>query len=340
MIQNRSSNRLSDLKKYAKNSLSFLTLSDSLQTFHPSCGGYIAYKTFFKSATILGDPIVSQQCMQQALDEFTQEMKSKKYHMNFFLCTDESIRSLRKKGFTCLYVGMEGVVELNNFSIAGRKNWKIRSSVNYAKKHDMIVKEYTYKNHRSQDIEKQICSIANEWEELKKTPELSFAFGSVDFTTPDAARYFYCEYQGEIVAFISYYPIYGSNSYYLDLTRRAIESPRGAIDYCIVKSFEMLKNEDVKKVYIGFSPFSFLSKGSLFNSRFYSNLFTIGKPFFEFGYPAKSEFFFKKKFSTTWEPNYVVFYPRISIRNLLSLIHSMYEGGIASFLIKKIKYMV
>lgn len=339
MIQNQSSDRLSDLKKYAKNSLSFLTLSDSLQIFRGSCEGYIAYKTFFKSATILGDPIAPQHCMQQLIDEFTKEMKSKNYHMNFFLCTDESIQTLRKKGFTCLYVGMEGVVQLNEFTIAGRKNWKIRSSVNHSKKHGLIVKEYDYKNQRNQDIESQISLIANQWQDLKKTPELSFAFGSVDFTTPDATRYFYCEHEGKIVAFISYYPIYGSNSYYLDLTRRAMDSPRGAIDYCIVESFEMLKKEQVQKVYIGFSPFSFLSKGSLFNSRFYTNLFTIGKPLFEFGYPAKSEFFFKKKFSTTWEPNYVVFYPRISIRNVLSLIHSMYDGGIASFLIKKLKYM-
>ncbi|MFO7677370.1 MAG: DUF2156 domain-containing protein [Thermoplasmatota archaeon] len=334
-------NRLSDLKKYGKNSLSYLTLSDSLQTFQGSWKGYIAYKSFFKSATILGDPIVPKESLPQAIDDLKQEMKSKKYHINFFLCTDESIDVLKEKGFTCLYVGMEGVVVLENFTIAGRKKWKIRSSVNYAQKHGMTVEEYRYTSqHKSKDVEQQIISIANEWEQLKKTPELSFAFGSVDFTSSDSIRYFLCKHEGKIVGFISYYPIYGGNGYYLDLTRRAMDAPRGAIDYCIVKSFEILKNEGVKKVYIGFSPFSFISSDSSINSRFYTNLFIIGKPLFEFGYPAKSEFFFKKKFATTWEPNYVVFYPRISIRNILSLIHAMYEGGIASFLIRKIKYML
>ena len=186
----------------------------------------------------------------------------------------------------------------------------------------------------------EIISIAIEWCRLKKTPELSFAFGSVDFDNYEGARYFVCKHKEKIVGFISYYPIFGVNGYYLDLTRRGLHAPRGTIDYLIVKSFEILKEEGAKKIYIGFSPFSFLAHSGSINSRFYRNLFTFVKPLFEFGYPAKSEFFFKKKFATDWEPNYVVFYPRVSIRNLLSLINSIYEGGIAAFVITKLKYLI
>jgi len=339
LANNLKDERSSYLKEYGKNSLSFLTLSDSLTAHQGSWEGYIAYKTFFKSATILGDPIVPDESLKKSIIDLKENLLSKKYHLNFFLCTDRSIQILKKQGFKCFYVGMEGVVDLNKFTISGRKKWKIRSSVNYAIKNNMTVDEYLYsKNYRSEEIENDINKIANDWCGLKKTPELSFAFGHVDFNKFDGTRYFICRHQGKIVGFISYYPISGINSYYLDLTRRGLNAPRGTIDYLMVKSFEKLKEEGAKKIYIGFSPFSFLSYENSINSRFFTNLFTLVKPFFELYYPAKSEFFFKKKFATDWEPNYVVFYPRISIRNFLSLIHSMYEGGIGAFAISKLKY--
>jgi len=340
VIKNQHDNRISYLKKYGKNSLSFLTLSDSLTAHRGEWNGYIAHKNFLKSATILGDPIVPDSSLEQAIIDLKEDFLSKKYHINFFLCTDKSISILKRIGFKCFYVGMEGVVHLNKFTISGRKKWKIRSSVNYAKRNNMTVEEYTCsKNNRSKEVENEITSIAEEWCRLKKTPEFSFAFGHVNFDNYEGIRYFVCKHKEKIVGFVSYYPIFGLNGYYLDLTRRGLHSPRGTIDYLIVKSFETLKKERTEKIYIGFSPFSFLSYDSSINSRFYTNLFSFTKPFFEFCYPAESELFFKKKFATDWEPNYVVFYPRVSIRNLLSLINSIYEGGIAAFIIAKLKYL-
>ena len=332
--------RLKSLKKYGKNSLSYLTVSDSLNTFQGSWDGYIAYKTSLKSATILGDPIVADTSLEKAIDDLKEHFTSKKTHMNFFLCTEKTIHILKQKGFTCFYVGMESVVDLNKFTISGRKKWKIRSSVNHAKKNQMTVEEYRYTpQNRSKEIEEGITTIANEWCRVKKTPEFSFAFGTVDFDAENNVRYFICKHNNNIVGFISYYPILGGNGYYLDLTRRGLHAPRGTIDYCIVQSFEQLKKEGATKIYFGFSPFSFLQYNHSIHSRFYTNVFTLTKPLFELGYPAQSEFFFKKKFATDWEPNYVAFYPRISIRNLLSLINAIYQGGIAAFIMTKFRYM-
>jgi phosphatidylglycerol lysyltransferase len=328
------------LKKYGKNSLSFLTLSNSLIAHYGEWSGYIAHKNFLKSATILGDPIVPNSSLEDAIDDLKENLLLKKYHINYFLCSDKSISILKRKGFKCFYVGMEAVVDLRKFNIKGRKKWKIKSSLNYAKRNNMKVEEYIYsKNNKSKEVENEIISISDEWCRLKKTPELSFAFGNVNFDDYEGIRYFVCKHKEKIVGFVSYYPIFGLNSYYLDLTRRGIHSPRGTIDNLIVKSFEILKKEKIKKIYIGFSPFSFLSYESSINTRFYTNLFKLAKPFFEFFYPTESELFFKKKYATDWEPNYVVFYPRVSLRNLLSLINSLYKGGIAAFIIAKIKYL-
>jgi phosphatidylglycerol lysyltransferase len=196
----------------------------------------------------------------------------------------------------------------------------------------MVVEEYKFKKKRSIDIENELHRITQEWCRLKHMSELTFAFGHVDFDKFPDAKIFLCKLQNNIIAYLIYFPIYGLNSYYLDLSRREINAPRGAIDFLFVKSFEILKTEGIKKVYIGYSPTKY-KKNDYLSSR----VFTTFKPLLEFFYPAKTEFFFKNKYATKWEPNYFFYYPRISIRMLFALVHSVYNGGLASICIHKFK---
>ena len=45
----------------------------------------------------------------------------------------------------------------------------------------MIVEEYKFNLKRSNNIEKQILEISKQWIDTKNVPELTFAFGKVDF---------------------------------------------------------------------------------------------------------------------------------------------------------------
>ncbi len=59
----------------------------------------------------------------------------------------------------------------------------------------------------------------------------------------------------------------------MDLTRRAINSPRGTMVFLIVKSFEILLEENVDKVYIGWSPFHFYIKNNSLIHPFTNSIF-------------------------------------------------------------------
>ena len=332
--------RIKYLKKYSKNPLSFLTLSDSLSILRGEWEGYIAYKDILGTVIVLGEPIVPNKSLHQSIKDLKERFSSKKFHICLVPCTEKLIDPLQKEGFKCVYIGSEAVVDLTKFSISGNKNWKIRSSVNFAKKNNMIVEEYRYYSKRSQKIENEINRISREWCNLNRIPEPTFVIGQVNFEKYKGARYFICYYNKKIVGFINYYPIFGLDSYYLDLTRRARNSPRGTMDYLLVKSFETLRGENIQRVYIGLSPFSFPTLGYKINTRFENNLLELIKPLFELIYPAESEFFYKNKFATEWEPNYICFYPRISIRVLLSLLNVSYTGGITSLIINKTKNLI
>jgi phosphatidylglycerol lysyltransferase len=329
--------RLSSLNKYGYNPLSYLTLADDLLIFKGEWEGYFAYKKHLNTIIILGDPIVSDRKLPDVINDIKNIFK--KYHVCFFFCKKKIIETLRKEKFRGFCFGQDAIVNLNKFSLSGKKKWSIRSSINYAKKHDMIIEEYKFNFKRSSTIEKNIFEISKQWRSTKNVPELTFAFGKVDFENYRDARYFICKQYDKIVGFITYFPIYGSNRYYLDLTRRSVNSPRGTMDYLIVKSFETFKKENIDKIFIGGTPLYFHNLDKTGNLHVTETIFYILKPVFEFFYPSKSEFFFKKKYATDWEPLYLFYYPRFSIRIFLSLVNAIYEGGIASLCFYKIKHI-
>lgn len=331
--------RLNCLKKYGKNSLSYLSLSESLSHFCGKWEGYIPYKELFKVAVILGDPVVTNESICEAVNDFKEKCSCENLHICLFLCTNKVLEQLKKIDFKVFYFGKEAIVDLDKFYLDGKKHASIRSSVNYAERHKMSVEEYDYKLTPSKSTEERLKKISKEWNRFKKIPELSFAFGRLDFDKRKDIRYFICKHKEKIVGFISYYPILGSNRYYLDFMRRGLNSPRGVIDYLIVKSFEILKKEKVKKVHIGFAPLSFL-RYDVYNHNIVNKLLIMFKPFLEYFYPIQSEFFHKKKFATEWESNFICYYPRLSIRMILSVMHALYEGGFAAMNIYKLNYFM
>ena len=327
------------LQKYGKSALSFLTLSDSLSIFRGKWDGYIAYKEFLKTAVILGDPIVPTESLSQTVRDLKNEFSSKKSHICLVACTEKVLDVLLQEDFKGIYVGSEAIVDLRKFKISGNKKWCIRSSVNYAKRNGITVEEYLYTSNRDFKLENEIKKVSEEWSSRKMTPVYSFAFGLIDFKK-NKARYFVCKHENKVVGFITYYPILATNNYYLDLQRRGRDAPRGTMDYLMVESFEMLKREGIEKIYIGLAPLSFQTMDNVRNSRITNAIFFALKPFFEFIYPAKTEFLFKNKYATDWEPNYMFFYPRISISAILSFLKAFYNGGMLSLIFHKTRCLI
>ena len=331
-------NCIVDLKKYGGSSLSYLTVSNDLSVFRSNkWNGYFAYKEFFNSAIILGNPVIPKKSLNEAFDDLIKTFSKNKKHLSFFLCTEVISDILIKKGFKSYFFGKEAIIDLKKFNISGKKGWSIRSSVNYAKRNEMIVEEYKYSKKRNFDLEDKINKISEEWCYRKKNPELDFTSGHVNFEDYKNIRYFICKHKGKVVGFINLYPIFRTKSYYIDLTRHGNNSPRGTMDLLYYECIKKLKQEGIEKIYIGLSPLSFLNSFSKENNQNYIKILYLLQPFLGLIYPSKSEFYYKKKFATDWEPNYICFYPRISIRTIFSLIHSIYKGGFAGIFIHKIK---
>ncbi|MEE9115777.1 MAG: DUF2156 domain-containing protein [Thermoplasmata archaeon] len=337
MAESRMDSRLDSLKKHGSNSISYLTLWDGLSIFHGEWEGYIAHKDRLRVSVVLGDPVVPVSEMKKAVGDLKDHFKSRGSHICFFACTEKTSRLLIDEGFKCLYIGSEAVVDLEEFSLAGGRMHSVRSSVNYARRHNLVMEEYVPENGRDESIEQEVMYISQDWCTSQRIPELRFMIGKLNFEITEGKRYFLCRHEDKAVSFIVYYPVFATGDYYLDLMRRRKDAPRGCMDFLLAESFDQIVKEGVGKIYLGFSPFSFLNSPKNANPHYANSLFTFLSDPFEFFYPAQSEFMFKNKFATSWEPNYLCYYPRLTMRGLFAILDAFCPGGLGSILSHKAK---
>jgi phosphatidylglycerol lysyltransferase len=333
------SQRLSQLKKNGCCSLSYLTLANRSHSYYYHPKGYLAYRDFLRSAIVLGDPVTALSDIGSIVSDFKKKCMSEGYSACFFASTKNTAEACRKEGFKCYYIGSESKVQLDKHSVAGNRKRSIRSSINSVMKYDLAVEEYVPDNGRDKDLETQILKSSRDWCACQNTPELGFIIGPLDFELTTGKRYFYCMKDGKVLAFVLYYPVYGTGSYYMDHTRRRHDAPRGCIDHIVNESFKILKNEGVNEIYMGLAPFSFLDSKHNDNPRYMNALFSAVRSN-DFLYPSRSQLFFKKKFATDWIPNYACFHPRITARSIFAIMDSFCPGGLMSLLSYKTRQII
>jgi phosphatidylglycerol lysyltransferase len=332
--------KLKYLKKYANNPLSYLSISNninSLEDKEDNFEGFIPYKKINNTIIILGDPLVNKNDLNKTFTYLKNLFEDQGISVCLFSCSESIVPILKKNNFKGVSIGKNAVTNLSTFSIKGGKKWNIRSSINYAKKHGYEIEEYCPSICHSRHMEEKIRDISNQWCQIKKIPKPRFIIGKLNFESGQGQRFFVCKIDGRIVGYVNYYPVFGSNSYYLDHTRRINKCPRGVMDFLLVNSFRQFRSEGVSKIYLGLSPFSIGDFQSDNLSGLEKIFFHFGKYLLSFFYPIESEFFFKKKYATNWEPNYCFFYPRLSFRLFLSLANVFYDGGIPNLVYHKIK---
>ncbi|MCG2827519.1 MAG: DUF2156 domain-containing protein, partial [Thermoplasmatales archaeon] len=149
-------------------------------------------------------------------------------------------------------------------------------------------------------------------------------------------RYFIAFNDENVKAFAVYNPIYARKSYYLDLNRRRRNAPNGTMELLFSESFKKLKQEGTNRIYLGLSPFSNMQAMGK-NNKLLTKLMGFLFNHFDFFYPAKSEYFFKQKFSTGWEKRYLCYYPKLSLRMIYAIFLTFCPGGLKKIVFYKLK---
>ncbi len=320
------------LKKYGRTSSSYLTLNKDIKYFIPdSFDGYISYVEYANTAVAI-EPVCSTAHVSEIIHGFKSFCIKNKKHICFFGCTQEVCEIFETEKFKTLYIGSESFVSLDKFTTAGGRMASVRRGINHAKRVGVHVEECFPDD--SDEVKEEMYAVTKDWLKTKRAPELKFMIGDLSFDLPDK-RYFIAFNDKKIKAFAVYNPIYARKSYYLDLNRRRRNAPNGTMELLFSESFKRLKQDEADRIYLGLSPFSNMQ--NMENHFFLSKMMRFLYEPFDFFYPAKSEYFFKQKFSTGWEKRYLCYYPKLSLRMVYAIFLSFCPGGLKKIISYKLK---
>ncbi|MFL0266987.1 phosphatidylglycerol lysyltransferase domain-containing protein [Candidatus Clostridium radicumherbarum] len=325
------------LKEYGDNPLSYVSIeNDKKYYFGKDIEGVIAYTIAAGVAVCAGDPICSDENLPFLLTEFITYCKQNDLEICFCNTLEKHILLYKQFGFGVTKYGEEAMFELNTYNLKGGKAAKIRNAINHASALGITVSEYKSLEHRDKLVEQEIENISKEWLKDKKSSELSFMLGTTSIDNPMDRRYFTAyDSEHKMLGFIVFSPFLGGKGYYADVTRRKSDAPIGVMEKITIEAFEKMKLEGAKWGSLGLAPLANAADDGKVTGKLLDFVYEKLNSFYGF----KSLYHYKKKYGpTSWEPRYLVYYPKLFTPKIAySIIKAQNPKGVGDFILTQLK---
>lgn len=298
------------LFEYGSDSLSYLSIEgEKSYYFSKNIYGFQSYVLVGKVAVCFGRPICKEEEVEKLTKEFLEFVKENKWKVCYSSITKEYGNLLETMGFVVASYGKEAVIDIDQYSLAGKKREKLRHKLKRAQKEGICVEEYRCNEKRNFILEHQIESVSNLWYE-GKGPKLKFSFGDFSFENPNGKRYFVAfDKKREVQAIIMLSPYHQQKGYYLDIMQRNPNSLAGVMEKTICDAMEIINSEGEVSLSLGVAPLSGISeKEDHEKMNSLEKLFHFVYLHGNFYYDFQSLYQFKSKFNPTrWVPRCVAY---------------------------------
>lgn len=271
--------RIEHLRHHGRGSLAFSALQEGLQYFmHPEYG-FIAYKPLHdgpQSVLVLSDPICKRENTKLLIDEF---MKVKSDPV-FLHISHEVAEIVAQYDFSVNEVGIETIVDIQEFDLVGGKKQQLRNARNGGKKDNLEIKEVDSIDNTTLS---KLRKISSDWikEKTISNNEMQFIVRPIVYVDEIDVRRFVALKDGEIVGFVIFDPMYENGEivgYIAQHLRSIHTSTYSVVDCIVVHALELFKAEGKQILSMGFSPLARVDDQGEFK---YSKLL---KAYFQYAY--------------------------------------------------------
>lgn len=246
--------RFTKLQNFGRGSLAYSSLQEGLQYFMNELG-YVAYrqlKDSKNSVVVLADPI----CEPGKRREFIEAFLQHKNDPVFLHITRETAEILNDLGFRVNELGVETILDIQDFDLVGNKKQQLRQGRNNARKDNLEVVELTAVDNATLRAFKK---IGDDWlkEKVTSDSEMRFIVRPMIYVDELDVRKFVAKYQGEIVGFVIFDPMYENGEvvgYIANHLRTNFNRSYSVVDYIILEALEKFKAEGKKELSLGLSP--------------------------------------------------------------------------------------
>jgi len=292
------------VQKYGKSSLDYFKTYNDKMIFAPdSLEAFISYRISGNFAVVLENPVAKDRDeMKKCIvlfDKFCYENGLKSIYFRLPESSLKVYKELKKKQ---LFLGQEGVVDLDVFNLIGTGRKALRNALN-----KMADTGYTTSVHLppiKDGLLQKLKAVSDEWLHYNERTELIFAQGMFLWDELKQQTIITVENSEEkVVGFLNVIPDYAANEGTYDLIRKTADAPGGVIDAMLIELFKYMKSNGVQYLNLGFAPLSGMESPQSLPER--SMKFAYDKIHSFAQYKGLREY--KEKFDPIWSNIYLVY---------------------------------
>jgi lysylphosphatidylglycerol synthetase-like protein (DUF2156 family) len=284
------SQRIDLLKQWGQHSQSFSTLQPDMRYFDLEGIGYIAYMSKWGKKFVLSDPVCSPDHFGTILKAFVA-----KHPVANFIQVSKAVASILHEecGLYATQFGSESRIDLQKWSLSGKKKQIIRTAINQAETAGVTVRETFSDDHRKE--------ISEAWLKTRKckSNEIRFLIRPMAMTYRENERRFYAYQDGKPVGFIYFDPIYKNHkivSYVPNISRANADFKQGLFYTIMAHAMEVFKAEGVLFIDLGLIPLLFPEENEASEAKFMKRVMRLIYEKGNFLYNFKGLAFTKTRF--------------------------------------------
>lgn len=290
--------------QFGNSSLDFFkTYSDKYIFVPPEINAYIAYRVSRNFAVVLENPVAENSDeMKKCIISFDKYCYENGLKEIYYRVPKESLPFFNELSKKNLFLGQEGIVDLNTFTLEGGERKSIRNALNK-------IAEQGYTTHINapplrDGLIQKLKAVSEEWLKLTEREEIIFSQGMfVEKEIKEQTVITVENKEEKIIAFLNIIPDYVKNEGTYDLLRKTADAPNGIMDYMLVELFKYFKANGIQHVNLGFAPMSGLDDPGNFPEK--SMKFAYEKIRSLSHYKGQREY--KEKFHPTWNDKYLIY---------------------------------
>ena len=265
---------------------------------------FFQFATYNNKCVVMGDPTGKAADFNAALRQFIIEADQWCYQPIFYECNSTSVTTLHELGYDFIKMGEEALVELADFSTAGKKMKGTRSVVNKITKagYTFEVLEPPFDD----TLMATLKEISDSWLKGRKEKGFSLGFFSESYLQRGPIAVVRNPEQ-EIVSFANLMPTYSKEIGTIDLMRHHSEkAPSGCMDFLFVHLFEYMKEAGFSYFDMGMAPLANVghSRKSFTQERIANLVYEFGSRFYSFQGLRE----YKEKYASKWVPRYTLYH--------------------------------
>ena len=293
----------------------------------------IIYRQIGNKLVVLGDPLGNEALFSDAINEFHRFSERLGAKPIFYQTTPNFMHNYHDAGFRFLKLGEEGIVNLQNFTLEGKKGAKLRTRLNKFTRNGHVFRvihpPYT------DDLLTDLKRISDSWLGNQREKGFSVVSFSQEYVSSFPIALLY-DPTGQIIAFATL-ATDCKQTLIIDLMRKSSDSPHGTMDVLFIQIFKWAKENGYQRCSLGVAPLANVgsSKYSFKSEKLLRLAYLHGSSLYKFQGLRE----FKSKFACTWEPKYLAYKkttPPVVIVQLLLLINSQPHP---KYVVKKFKYL-